>query len=478
MGEAAKVVVVGGGVSGLATAWFLRQLAPELDVTVLEGSDRLGGKLRTVELEGFDVDTGAEAMLNRRPEAVQLARDLGLADRLRFPATTTAGLWTRGEVRPIPGGTLMGIPADLDAVAETGVVSGAGLARAAHDRTAPATPFDGDIAIGEYVAERLGQEVVDQLVEPLLGGVYAGHAHRLSFQATVPQLAARVRAEPSLLRATEQAKAAAPASDAPVFAGLDGGVGSLIPALEAACGATIRRNAMVRELSRTPAGWRLVVGPTREPEVVEAGAVVLACPARPAARLLAGVAPVAATELDRIEYASMATIAMVFPVSALAEPLQGSGFLVPPVERRLIKAATYSSSKWGWLADQAGDDHVVIRTSVGRHHEEADLQRSDEELVAGAVADLKLAIGLHGEPVASYVQRWGGGLPQYAVGHRDLVVRVRSDVARRPGLVLAGAAYDGLGIPACVATAKAAATALVSSRPWNNDGHEREAEGT
>ncbi|WP_460527516.1 protoporphyrinogen oxidase [Flindersiella endophytica] len=478
MGEGANVVVVGGGVSGLATAWFLRQQAPELDVTVLEGSDRLGGKLRTVELDGLDVDTGAEAMLNRRPEAVQLARDLGLADRLRFPVTTTAGLWTRGRVRPIPGGTLMGIPGDLDAVAETGVVSDAGLARAAEDRTAPATPFDGDIAIGTYVAERLGQEVVDQLVEPLLGGVYAGHATELSFQATVPQLAARVHTEPSLLRAAEQAKAATPASDAPVFAGLDGGVGSLIPALEAACGAKIRRNAMVRELSRTPGGWRLVVGPTREPEVIDADAVVLACPARPAARLLAGVAPVAAAELDRIEYASMATIALVFEASALAEPLQGSGFLVPPTENRLIKAATYSSAKWGWLGEQAGGGRVVIRTSIGRHREEADLQRDDDELLSFAVADLNLAIGVKAMPVASYVQRWGGGLPQYAVGHRDLVERVRAEVARRPGLALAGAAYDGLGIPACIATAKAAATALVSSRPWNNDGHEREAEGT
>lgn len=474
----ADVVVVGGGVSGLATAWFLRRQAPDLNVTVLEGSDRLGGKLRTVELAGLTVDTGAEAMLNRRPEAVELARDIGLADQLRYPVTTTAGLWTRGEVRPIPGGTLMGIPGDLDAVAKTGVVSEAGLARAEQDRTRPATPIDGDVAIGTYVAERLGQEIVDRLVEPLLGGVYAGHADRLSFQATVPQLAAYARTEPSLLRAAERAKAAAPASDVPVFAGLEGGVGSLIPALEAACGATIRRGAMVRELSRTPAGWRLVVGPTREPELVEADAVVLACPARPAARLLAGVAPVAAAELDRIEYASMATIALVLPASALAEPLQGSGFLVPPVERRLIKAATYSSSKWGWLAEQAGREIVVVRCSVGRHHEEADLQRTDEELVAGAVADLRLAIGLRGEPVASYVQRWGGGLPQYAIGHRELVERVRADVARQPGLAVAGAAYDGIGIPACIATAKAAATALVTSRPWNNDGHEREAEGT
>jgi oxygen-dependent protoporphyrinogen oxidase len=478
MGGAAKVVVVGGGVSGLATAWFLRQQAPELDVTVLEGSGRLGGKLRTVELEGLDVDTGAEAMLNRRPEAVHLARDIGLGDKLRYPATTTAGLWTRGRIRPIPGGTLMGIPGDLSELAKSGVLSDGGLARAEQDLHLPPTPFDGDIAIGVYVAERLGQEIVDRLVEPLLGGVYAGHARKLSLQATVPQLARYVHEEPSLLRAAERAKAAAPASDVPVFAGLEGGIGSLIPALAEACGAKIRSNATVRELSRTPTGWRLVVGPAREPEVVEADAVVLACPARPAARLLTNVAPTAAAELDRIEYASMATIALVFQVSALAESLQGSGFLVSPTENRLIKAATYSSSKWGWLAEQAGDDHVVIRTSIGRHREEADLQRDDDELVSVAFADLNLAIGVQAMPVASYVQRWGGGLPQYAVGHRELVERVRADVARQPGLALAGAAYDGLGIPACVATAKAAATALVSSRPWNNDGHEREAEGT
>lgn len=462
-----RLVVVGGGISGLATAWFLKQRSPLATVTVLEGSARLGGKLRTVELAGLPVDTGAESMLNRRPEAVELARAVGMDERIRYPGTTSAGLWTRGELRPIPGGTVMGVPADLAALASSGVVSADGLARIEQDSTLPRTPIDGDVAIGSYVAERFGREVVDRLVEPLLGGVYAGHADRLSLHATVPQLAKYVVDEPSLLRAAQRARdAAPPASDTPVFAGLQGGIGQLAAVVGQASGADVRTDRMVRELHRTPTGWQLVVGPTREPELVEADGVVLTCPARPAVRLLTDVAPYVAAELDRIEYASMATIALVFPPNAFPDPLRGSGFLVPPVERRLIKAATYSSRKWDWFGDYteaAGlePDVVVVRCSIGRHGEVEELRRDDTDLVDGAVADLSAMTGVRGAPLASYVQRWGGGLPQYAVGHRDLVSRVRAGLVDQPGLVVAGAAYDGVGIAACVGTAREAATQVL-----------------
>jgi len=460
----AHVAVVGGGISGLSAAWFLKTRSPGTRVTVLEGSDRLGGKIRTIELAGLPVDVGAEAMLNRRPEAVELARAVGLGDRIRYPATTKAALWTRGAIRPVPAGTVMGVPADLAALAESQVVGPDGLARAEREPSLPPMQVTDDVAIGRLVAERLGPEIVQRLVEPLLGGVYAGHADRLSLQATVPQLARFVSSEPSLLQAAERARAAAPASDAPVFAGLDGGIGTLIPALADASGAEIRTNAMVRELSRTPDRWRLVIGPTIRPEVLEADAVILACPAAPAARLLASVAPAAAADLERIEYAGVATIALVYSADAAPKPLDGSGFLVPPIEGRLIKAATFSSVKWGWLGERAAKERLlVIRCSVGRHGEVAELRRDDADLVAGAAADLAAALGLTAPPVASYVQRWGGGLPQYAVGHRALVERVRAEVSRLPGLAVAGAAYDGLGIPACVATAEAAAARVLSS---------------
>ncbi|WP_020575749.1 protoporphyrinogen oxidase [Actinopolymorpha alba] len=461
-----QIVVIGGGIAGVAAAWFLRQVGgSQVEVTILEGSPRLGGKLATVELAGVPVDTGAEAMLNRRPEAVELARAVGLADDLRYAATTSAGLWTRGALRPVPAGTVLGVPADLDALAECGVLSADGLARVAREPEVPGAVVEDDVAIGKYAAERLGPEIVDRVIEPLLGGVYAGHANELSLQATVPQLAPYLRDDPSMVHAAQQAKAAAPTSDAPVFAGLDRGVGGLVPAVARASGARVRTDATVRELRRTPTGWQLVVGPTRAPELVEADAVVIACPARPASRLLADVAPAVAADLAGIEYASMATIALAYPATAVPDSLPGSGFLVPPVEGRLIKAATFSSQKWGWLAERAPGT-LIARCSVGRHGEEADLQRDDRDLVAGAVADLHAVTGIEGPPLDSHVARWGGALPQYAVGHRARVARIRTGIAGHPGLALAGAAYDGVGIPACIASARLAATQVLA--PWSD----------
>ncbi|MGH3489119.1 MAG: protoporphyrinogen oxidase [Actinopolymorphaceae bacterium] len=458
------VVVVGGGVTGVAAAWFLRQVGgPDLAVTVLESSPRLGGKLHTVELAGVRVDTGAEAILNRRPEGVDLVRAVGLGERLRYAATTAASLWSRAALRPIPAGTVLGVPGDLAALRASGLLSAEGMARVEAEPDLPGAPLTDDVAIGAYAAERMGQEAVDRLVEPLLGGVYAGRSDQLSLQATVPALVPHLREDPSLLRAAAGAKAATPASDSPVFAGLAGGVGGLVPAVAGASGASIRTDATVRELRPTPGGgWRLVVGPTRAPELVDADAVLLACPARPASRLLADVAPVAAGELAGIEYASMATIALAFPSSAVPHTLPGSGFLVPPVEGRLIKAATFSSAKWSWMAEDA-PDVVIIRCSVGRLGDVTELQRDDAALVAGAAADLRELVGVGRQPIDAHVARWGGGLPQYAVGHRARVARIRVAVGEHPGLAVAGAAYEGVGIPACVASARSAVTQLLGA---------------
>jgi protoporphyrinogen/coproporphyrinogen III oxidase len=197
--------------------------------------------------------------------------------------------------------------------------------------------------------------------------------------------------------------------------------------------------------------------------VLHADAVVLATPARATARLLADVVPGAALELARIEYASMAVVTMAFRTRDFPAT-QGSGFLVPPVDGRAVKAATYSFSKWDWVRE-AGDDVLVMRCSIGRHREEQALQRTDEELVQLALEELADAIGLAVRPVDQHVQRWGGALPQYAVGHLDRVRNIRASVAAMPGLAVCGAAYEGLGIPACIASAQAAATQILAALP-------------
>jgi oxygen-dependent protoporphyrinogen oxidase len=307
----------------------------------------------------------------------------------------------------------------------------------------------------------MGTEVVERLVEPLLGGVYAGRADLLSLDATLPHIATAARTERSLLRAARAIAAEAPADAGPVFTTVRGGMGRLPEAVASSSGAEVRTGVMVRELSRTPGGWRLVAGPARDPETIEADAVVVALPAPAAARLLAAEVPKAAAELSRVDYASMAIVTLAYPWQAFPEPPSGSGYLVPPVEGRAVKAATFSSAKWPHLAE-ADPGVFVLRCSIGRLGEEFILQRDDDELVALAMAEMAEIIGVRGLPLESRVTRWGGALPQYNVGHLDRVARVRAAVAVQPGLAVCGAAYDGVGIPACVSTARTAAATVLS----------------
>ncbi|MET7937180.1 protoporphyrinogen oxidase [Streptomyces sp. NPDC005322] len=463
-GRTGHVVVIGGGISGLTAAH--RLLAGGARVTVLEASGRLGGKLYAGEIEGVPVDLGAESMLARRPEAVELARAVGLGERLQPPATATASLWTRGGLRPMPKGHVMGVPGDLAPLAASGVISDDGLARIARDQELPPTEVGEDVALGEYIAARLGREVVDRLVEPLLGGVYAGDVYRTSMRASVPTLFELARSNRPLTEGVrELAGRAAQRQDGPVFMGIDGGIGRLPLAVAdavRAAGGEIRTEAPVRELRRTTDGWVVAVDGPDGPPVIEADAVVLAAPAPAAARLLAADSPAASAELATVDYASMALVTMAFHRADVDALTQGSGFLVPPVDGHKIKAATFSSRKWGWLRD-ADPDLFVLRTSIGRFEDDDDLRRDDADLVRMSLADLGEAVGLTATPVATRVNRWDGGLPQYPVGHLDRVARIRAEVAKVPGLRVCGAVYEGVGIPACVASAHKAAGELLES---------------
>ncbi|MEY9995059.1 oxygen-dependent protoporphyrinogen oxidase [Streptomyces sp. V4I8] len=451
-----RVVVIGGGIAGLAAAH--RLLDAGRRVTVLEASDRVGGKLLPGRIAGVRVDFGAESMLARRPEAVALAREVGLDERLQPPAVATASIWTRGALRPMPEGHVMGVPGTASAL--SGVLSDEGLARIERDADLPRTEVGDDVAVGEYVAARLGREVVDRLVEPLLGGVYAGDAYRISMRSAVPQLYQAARTHDSLTEAVReiQAKAAANQQTGPVFMGIEGGVGQLPLAVAEsvrARGGEIVTGAPVAELSREePAGWRVVAGD----RVLRADAVVVAVPAPAAATLLRAEAPEAATELDGIEYASMALVTLAYRRADTDLPA-GSGFLVPPVDGRTIKASTFASQKWGWIADE-DPDVVVLRTSVGRYGETEILQRDDDQLVDVSRRDLRAATGLDATPLETRVTRWTDGLPQYPVGHHARVARIREHVAKVPGLAVCGAQYDGVGIPACIASAYAAVDQL------------------
>ena len=435
------VAVVGGGISGLVAAWRLATAPDAPAVVVLEQSARVGGKLLVGALGDLEVDLGAESVLARRPEALDLLRELGLGGDVVHPVTTSASVVHAGRLHPLPAGTLMGVPGRPEALA--GLLTPREVARVAAEPTLPPTPVGADVDVASWVAARVGPAVVDRLVEPLLGGVYAGHADRLSLRVTVPQLWQTARAGGSLLAGVRTALEAARSDGtppAPVFAGLRGGVGRLPLRLAeqlTARGVEIRTRVTVRALERTASGWRLVTGAAPAPRVVEADAVVLAVPPTPAGRLLRVSVPAAAAELGGVETASVALVAALLPRAAAAG-LPGSGLLVPPVAGHPVKAATFASSKWAWV-DDLDPAHVVVRASLGRAGEAAVLQRDDDDLAALALADLGALLGRELRPVATRVARWGGALPQPAVGHADAMRRLDAAVAAVPGLAVCGA---------------------------------------
>lgn len=472
-----STVIVGAGIAGLTAAWHLVCGGVEPgSITVLEAAPAVGGKLARASVGGHLVDVGAESMLAVRPEAATLVREIGLGESLTSPATTSASIWSRGSLWPLPTGTLMGVPSDPESV--RGLLSDDEVRRLAAERAWPGD-LTGDVAVGEYLAARLGDAVVDRLVEPLLGGVYAAQARTLSMAAAVPALYAAAQRGESMLAASAAAGAARVGTrpGASAFCGVVGGVALVAERLRAVLaqrGVLVETGVTVREMGRVGGAadggagdrWRLVTGPVPSPRVILTEQVVLAVPAPAAARLLRSVAPVASSVLGQVEVASMAVITVALDRRALADrgQLPGSGFLVPATEGRTIKASTFSSGKWAWV-DELSDDLVYARASVGRAGEVAALQRSDEDLVSVAVQEMGQAVGFPlPAPVDSHVQRWGGGLPQYAVGHLARMSRVADDLAGVPALEVCGAAYGGVGIPAVIASARAAAQRLLTSK--------------
>jgi oxygen-dependent protoporphyrinogen oxidase len=452
-------------VAGLAAAARLREIAGDAaEIILIEGADRLGGKIRTDSLAGLVAEAGAETFLmsERGGESavLELARTVGLGAELVHPAPVPASVAVGARLRPIPPGTLLGVP-----VRPSTVEGIADVVDTDRDEGRPLLAPGGDITVGDLVRSRFGDAVVDRLVDPMLGGVYAGSADTLSLAATLPGVHAAALTRHTLTDAVATAVAAAPRpTGAPVFASVRGGLGRLIDAVAQAARARVLLGTVARDLTRTPSGWRITVGG----EVIEADAVVLAVPAPAAARLLTGVDAAAADLVGRLDYASVALVTLALPAGTELPDI--SGFLVPAVEGYAVKAATFFTTKWpylreAWAGGTAEPAPVLVRASFGRYGESAVLDRSDDELAALARAEVGRLIGRDlPRPLTASVTRWEASLPQYGVGHVDRVAEVRR---RLPAsLAVAGAAYDGVGIAACVRSGRTAAdTAHAASHP-------------
>ncbi len=458
----ARVVVVGGGISGLATAYHLRRaLGPEAVLRVLESAAAPGGKVHTVRVAGRAVDTGPDAYLSRAPELGALVDALGLTDDVVEPQSSGSYIWSRGALRALPAGMAFGLPERLVPLLRSGLLRPTEVARAGLDLVLPPTRLPDDPTVADLVRPRFGAGVYDRLAAPLLGGVHAGDPALLSATSTVPEIATMARSGRSLYLTMRRRRRGALRPTGPARAplvSLRGGLSRLTARLAEELGPeTVVTGATVRGLERRPeGGWSVPtdIGP------FTAAQVVLATPAYVTAELLADVAPGAAELLRSIDYVDVANVTLAFRREEVPPLPPGTGFLVPPAEHELVVGCSWLSQKW----PQPDDDLVLIKTMVGRSGDTRWLTMDDERLEQEVRAALARMLGIGATPVDRVVQRWPGAMPQYVVGHADRLAALDAQLAAVPDLRLTGAAYRGVGLAGCAAQAAATATSLLTTQ--------------
>jgi oxygen-dependent protoporphyrinogen oxidase len=504
------IAIVGAGIAGLAAAWELvkdADGADQVQVHLLEAGERVGGKLRSADFAGRRVDLAADAFLGRRPEATTLCHELGLTEDLVPVGASGASVWARGRLRRLPAGLNLGVPTRWLPLFRSGILSPGESLRAGRDLV---TPHRGDQtapddrSVGAIVGDRLGRPIVERLVDPLVGGINAGRVDDLSAALTFPQLLAASQQSGSLMRRLAQPPAGAgglpPPDPGPLFWSLSGSTASLADSLAEALsrrGVTIHTCVRVRSIDPHPHNrpgappWQLALQSTDDPDQesadplhdapsLRADRVILAVPAGEAAVLVGPHAPEAAVLLDSIAYASVAVVTLSVPTDAIRSPLRGTGFLVPRASTiaggpALITGCTYLARKWPHLAEE---DDELLRVSVGRAGDLRHRDLSDDELTASAVAELTELLDIRDVPLDSLVTRWDDAFPQYAVDHATRVGRIDRAVAALGGVAVAGAAYGGVGIPACIGSGRAAARRVLDSLSARSDSPGSDATGS
>lgn len=475
------VAVVGGGISGLAAAWRLVQRDPSARVIVFEASDRLGGKLHSVRDSGFLMEAGPDAFLSAKPRGVGLARELGLESQFQSPDPATRGSFVlrRGNLHPLPEGLTGLIPTRLGPMAQTSLISPRGKARMALDFVLSPRRDDADESLHAFLTRRLGREPFENLIEPLMAGIYAGDATQLSVEATFPHLREAEREHGGLIKGViatrkqaEAAKKAAPDAgpSLPAFTSFTTGSETLIHALEGrlrAAGAEIRLASpvtAVRPVASTDGRqqWRVIAGDGAFEALVDG--VIFASPAWVTAPILATLDADAGAALGAIPHVSTALIMLGFPLSQLPDPkrLHGHGYVVPRTEGRTIMAMSWLSSKW---RNRAPAGMALLRGFAGRAGQEAVYARSDDELIRAMQGEVRDVLGFAVDPTLAQVYRYENAMPQYTLGHLDRVRRVEAGIGRLPGIAIAGNALHGVGIPDAIREGERAAEALLAACP-------------
>lgn len=466
-----RVAIVGAGVTGLSAAYFLTEARRagrwRGEVALIERDRRPGGKVQTRHEDGFVVEGGPDSLLAYKPDGVGLVRALGLEAEVVAPVERRVYLLTRGRLEPVPGELLRLAPSRPWEVLGAACLPWRARLRAALEPLVPPRPSDGDESVGAFMRRRLGATFAERLAEPLMAGVHAGDLDRLSMRALYPSFLDLERRHGSLARGLMAGSRSAGGNGSP-FVTLRSGLGTLIERLAAnlrdvrlVCGRSVVALAPHQE---DGTAYRVILD---DGSAVEADRVILTTPARLTAGWLASFASRTAELLGRLSFASTGVVTLAFRRSQVGHDLRGSGFLVPHAERFPLTGCTWSSSKW---PDRAPEGTVLVRGFVGWAGDATALDRDDADLVALVGSALRPLLRIEGEPLRAWVDRWPEAMPQYEVGHLEWVAAVEASLRERPGLLLAGSSYRGVGIPDCVRQAREAVESLVAEREASERG--------
>ena len=465
-----RVAVIGGGITGLAAAHRLRELDPAVEVDLFEASDSLGGVLQTHREQGYLLELSADNFITNVPWALDLCRRIGYDHQLVETRSENrrALVVHRGRLVPVPEGFLLMAPNKLWPIVTTPILSWRGKLRLLAELIVPRCREAGDESLASFVRRRLGRETFERLVQPLVGGIYTADSEQLSLAATLPRFQEMERRHGSLIRATWKDRLANKSGGSgaryTLFMAPREGMSDLIDALVAKIPShSLHLNSPIARLERTPEGRWLVHLVTPNPELSTANsysAIILAAPAPAASRILADAAPSLAADLARIPYAGTAIALVGYRRDQITHPLDGFGFVVPEVEQRTILAASFSSQKFDGRAP-AG--HVLLRVFLGGAARPALVHLEEDKLRQIVIRELGELLGASGEPELFQIARWGGAMPQYHLGHLDLVAKIEAQAAAFPGLALAGNAYHGVGVPNCIHSGELAAERVVKT---------------
>ncbi|MEK3881702.1 protoporphyrinogen oxidase [Paenibacillus sp. PL2-23] len=461
-----RIVIIGGGISGLSSAFYLQREAERqgrtLQLTIVDGAPALGGKIHTLQRDGFVIEKGPDSFLARKQAMIDLARELGLEDELTAtnPAAKKTYILHNRKLHAMPPGLVLGIPTEIKPFVGTSLLSWGGKLRALLDLVLPARPAEGDESLGGFIERRVGTQIMRRIAEPLLAGIYAGDLKKLSLKATFPQFGESECKYGSLIRgmmASRKATAAAASAKArnSTFLTFKGGLSTVVRGLEEALSSVERRLGLqAAAIVKEAEGYSVVL---EDGERLSADRIVVTTQAFAAVKLLAPLTDV--KELEAIRYVSVANVVMAFDRETFGIDFDGSGFVVPRSEGLHITACTWTSSKWLHASPR---DKVLLRCYVGHSEDQESVRLPDEQLIAAVRKDIHTTMGITAEPMFTEITRLDHSMPQYPVGHIQSMNALRSRLERElPGVWVTGAAFDGVGLPDCVRQGKEAAERLL-----------------